>query len=97
MRLPVTAIFLVMFISGCNKGASSHDGKMANGMPSLGYEEAKLICTQCHAMPIPDQYHPAAWPSIVKRMEGYMQANNKMLPDDKQRAAILAYLQNSGR
>lgn len=94
MKLFITTITLVMVISACNKGANSNDAKMAS---SPGYEEAQLICTQCHALPSSDQYHPAAWPSIVKRMEGYMQANNKMLPNEKQRTAILTYLQNSGR
>ena len=86
-----------MLVSGCNKGTNSHDAKSANGKQPQGYEETKLICTQCHTLPIPDQHHPAAWPSIVARMEGYMRANNKILPDQKQRAAILSYLQNSER
>ena len=97
MKQSIATAFLFLLISGCNKGADSHDAKRADSMAQPGYAEANLICTQCHDLPSPDQYHPAAWPSIVKRMEGYMQANNKMMPDEKQQAAILSYLQNSGR
>ena len=95
MKKLIAAAFLLLLISGCNRDTNSDDAKV--GMLQPGYEEAKLICTQCHNLPSPDQYHPAAWPSIVKRMEGYIQAGNKMMPDEKQRAAILSYLQNSGR
>ena len=97
MKLFFTAIVLIMLVSACSKGSSSRDGKMADGKPLPGYEETKLICTQCHALPIPDQFHPAAWPSVVARMEGHMRANHKTLPDEQQRVAILGYLQNSGR
>ena len=97
MKLLYAPIVLLMLLSACNKGANTHDGKMADGKPLPGYEETKLICTQCHALPAPDQFHPAAWPSVVARMEGHMRANHKTLPDEKQRAAILGYLQNSGR
>ena len=104
MKKLIMAILLATVVAGCDKGADSRgamleaDGKMgveidANPLP--GYDEAKLICTQCHALPSPDQFHPAVWPSIVTRMEGHIRANNKILSSDKERVAILAYLQSS--
>ncbi len=107
MKKSIMAILLVTVVVGCNKGTdtrgamSEADGKMggvetnANLLP--GYHEAKLICTQCHVLPSPDQFHPAAWPSIVARMEGHIRANNKILPSDKEHVAILGYLQSSSK
>ena len=85
---------LVALLTGCNKAAN--DAKLAEDMAQPGYAETKLICTQCHKMPSPDQYRSAAWPSVVTRMEGHIRANKVIEPDQKQREAILAYLQ-SGR
>ena len=97
MKRLVAAIFIVMLIGGCNKGANSHNGKTAEADEKTlpGYQETKLICTQCHALPNPDQFHPAAWPSIVARMEGHIKANNKTMPSGKELEAILGYLQSS--
>ena len=83
---------LVVLLTGCNKNASNA-AKEANDLAQPGYAETKLICTQCHKMPNPDQFHPAAWPTVVARMEGQIRAKNLILPDEKQREAILAYLQ----
>ncbi len=104
MKKSIMAILLATLVAGCDKGADSRgamleaDGKMGvktDAGPLPGYHEAKLICTQCHALPSPDQFHPAAWPSIVARMEGHIRANNKILSSDKERVAILGYLQSS--
>ncbi len=103
MKKLIMAILLATVIAGCDKGADSRgamleaDGKMgvatdANPLP--GYHEAQLICTQCHALPSLDQFHPAVWPSIVARMEGHIRVNNKILPSDQERVAILGYLQS---
>ena len=107
MKKSIMAILLATVIAGCNKGADSRGamseagGKMGgvetNANPLPGYHEAKLICTQCHALPSPDQFHPAAWPSIVARMEGHIRANNKILSSYKEREAILGYLQSSAK
>lgn len=94
MKPLVTTLFLALLISGCDKGGYS---SLTNVAMRPGYKEAKLICTQCHALPEPDKHHPAAWPSIVTRMEGHIRANRQIMPDQKQREAILAFLQSSKR
>lgn len=92
----IMTVVLVLLTSACNKGSHSNKTVAAsNVQQSPGYQAAQVICSQCHALPSPDQFHPAAWPSVIARMEGHMRANNKMLPSDQQRLDILDYFQNS--
>ncbi|MDO8414129.1 MAG: hypothetical protein Q7S51_10110 [Gallionellaceae bacterium] len=89
----ITTLLLILFVVACNKHKTTPATDMQQ---SPGYQAAQLICTQCHALPNPDQFHPAAWPSVIERMEGHIRANNKILPSEQQRVAILEYFQNSG-
>ena len=104
MVKPSTAIILVLLISACSRDGSSDNvvvipkGENAGTASQValppGLAETKKICLQCHAMPNPSQHHPAAWPSILARMEGHMRANGKMMPNLAEREAILTYLQS---
>ena len=105
LQKSIIVVLLATALIGCNEGSDSHKaipqsevsaaGVEASTAPEPGYLETKAICTQCHAMPVADQFHPAAWPSVVARMEAHMRSNNKILPSDQERTAILAYLQNN--
>jgi anaerobic ribonucleoside-triphosphate reductase len=53
----------------------------------------KFICSQCHAPPIADQHSAAEWPAVIARMVGYMQANNKMVPNAREQDEILKFYQ----
>ena len=104
MNKPIVAILLALFVSGCSKGGGTgeevvvpkgtNSGMAATSKPVPGLQETQKICTQCHAMPNPSQHHPAAWPSIVARMEGHMVANRKPTPNQSEREAIIGYLQS---
>jgi len=87
-KLIITTL-LAMSIGGCSK-----DDDASKKVPAAGFQETKLLCTQCHAIPHPSQYHPAAWPSIVAKMERYMIENNQRTPSPMEREAILSYLQS---
>ncbi|MDW3094694.1 MAG: hypothetical protein R8G33_03375 [Gammaproteobacteria bacterium] len=53
------------------------------------------VCVQCHVLPDPGQHTAAEWPSVVERMLGYMNVQNKQAPNEEQTQMIVEYLQNS--
>lgn len=50
-------------------------------------------CSQCHALPSPAQHSAAEWPSVVQRMEHYMQSSGLTPPDQRTTGEIIDYLQ----
>lgn len=109
MHKPIAAILLALFIGGCSKGGGTGEevvvpkgtssgmadqGSATASAPAPGLLETQRICTQCHALPSPSQHHPAAWSSIVARMEGLMRASNRPTPNQTEREAIIGYLQS---
>jgi hypothetical protein len=56
-----------------------------------GYKQAKVSCTQCHAMPHPNQHSSLEWPSVIKKMEKYIRENNKTMPNISQQKSIINY------
>lgn len=108
MKKPIAAMLLALFLGGCGKGGGTGEeitvpqgtisgiatqGGSANQTLTPGLQETQRLCTQCHALPNPNQHHPAAWPSIVARMENLMVANKRATPNPMEREAILGYLQ----
>lgn len=82
MKKPITAALLLLPLAGCNIDSG----------PTLTSRE-KYICTQCHKPPSPDLHSSAEWPSVITRMLGHIQANNRMMPDAKEQAEILKFYQ----
>lgn len=83
---------LALLMSGCGKSADPREAQeKLRQIP--GYREAKVICTQCHALPVAEQHVAAAWPSVVTRMESYIVAHKRRMPTEQERAAIIGYFQ----
>jgi hypothetical protein len=94
MKSAILFAFLAILISGCGKSADPHEEqKKLTQIP--GYREAKLICTQCHKLPLQDQHVSAAWPAVIARMENYMRANNRQIPNQQEREAIIGFFQSN--
>lgn len=102
VAVTVLSLSITGLISGCSKGGdpdqvvvlppgTSMDTATAASPPGL--QETQKLCRQCHALPNPSQHHPAAWPSIIARMENYMVASKRPTPTPQERQAILTYLQ----
>lgn len=94
MKAAITVMFLAMLVSGCGKSADSLEAQeRLNLIP--GYREARVFCTQCHKLPVSNQHVPAAWPGVIVRMEGNMRANNRKVPTQQEREAIIGYFQSN--
>ena len=86
MKKTIVATLLLIAISGCGEN-----------YPTLSSRE-KYICSQCHGLPTPDQHTALEWPAVINRMVGYMQANGKSMPDDKEREELINfYRKRAGR
>ncbi len=59
---------------------------------SEGEQLTQQYCTQCHALPSPEQHSAQQWPYVVNRMERYMRNRGVAMPDDNDTSAILDYL-----
>lgn len=81
MKKSSMATLLLLSVSGCG-----------DNYPTLTSRE-KYICSQCHGLPSPDQHAAVEWPAVINRMVGHMQANNKSMPDDKEREEIINFYQ----
>ena len=92
MRVSILLLFLVFFFAGCDKQSAAARDAQAQARP--GYQTAKTFCSQCHDLPSGDQYPPAAWPYVVSRMEGHMEAAHKRIPSAAEHDAIIGYLQS---
>lgn len=53
------------------------------------------VCAQCHVLPDPSQHTAIQWPSVVERMLGYMNVQNKEVPSEQDSQMIIEYLQSS--
>jgi hypothetical protein len=92
---PVYAlVLLALALSGCNNKEAQREAERKL-MAVPGYREAKIICSQCHQMPFSDQHIPSAWPGVIARMEGYIQAGKRRMPTQREREAILYFFQNN--
>lgn len=94
MKAAIAVMFLAMFISGCGKSADSREAQEKLKLIP-GYREARIFCTQCHKLPASNQHAPAAWPGVIVRMEGNMRANNRKVPTQQERKAIIGYFQSN--
>lgn len=104
MRNSITAIVLTLLIAGCSRDGSTENvvvvPKQEGAAPGMqltlpvGLKETRKICGQCHGLPNPTQYHPAAWPSVVARMEALIVKNGRIMPTAAEKEAILTYLQS---
>ncbi len=99
---------LVFAGTNAEAGMMGSGGMMGRGaqQPSAGEPATKLpsvvqgYCGVCHAVPRPDSHTAQEWPSVVRRMEGYMRAQGRAVPSNSDERAILAYLerpQSDGR
>jgi len=69
--------------------------KTASESPSMqmGMTVDRSFCARCHAVPSPMQHTADQWPLVVDRMKRYMYLRGMRMPDAKQTAALLEYLQ----
>ena len=56
-----------------------------------GYRQAKITCTQCHAMPHPDQHSSDEWPGVIARMEDHIKTYHKQVPSKERLKSIVEY------
>jgi mono/diheme cytochrome c family protein len=93
MKAAILLIFLVLFLAGCGKQSAAQRDAQDKAKP--GYQVAKSFCSQCHALPFSDQHPPAAWPYVVSRMEGYIEAAHRRMPNPAEQQAIIGYFQSN--
>jgi mono/diheme cytochrome c family protein len=93
MKAAILLIFLVLFLGGCGKQSAAQREALDRAKP--GYQVAKSFCSQCHALPFSDQHPPAAWPYVVSRMEGYIEAAHRRMPNPAEQQAIIGYFQSN--
>jgi hypothetical protein len=93
MKVSVVMVFLALFLGGCGKQSAAE--REAHDKAKPGYKVAMSFCSQCHALPFGDQHPPAAWPYVVSRMEGYMEAAHRRMPNPAEREAIVGYFQSN--
>lgn len=93
MKLSGIMILVALLLGGCSRQTAAQRDALESAKP--GYLVAKSFCSQCHALPFADQHPPAAWPSVVSRMEAHIQAANKRMPNPAAREAIIAYFQSN--
>lgn len=93
MKLSIAIMFLALFLGGCSKQSAAQRDAIDRAKP--GYQVAKTYCSQCHTLPFSDQHPPAAWPYVVSRMENYMGAAHRRMPNEAEREAIIAYFQSN--
>jgi hypothetical protein len=84
--------FIALLLVACGKQSAAQ--REAHDKAKPGYQMAKSFCSQCHALPFSDQHPPAAWPYVVSRMEGYMQAAHRRMPNPEEQQAIIGYFQS---
>ncbi len=90
--MSILLLFPVLFFAGCDKqGAAERDARQ---QAKPGYQVAKTFCSQCHELPLGYQHPPDAWPYVVSRMEGHMEAAHKRIPSAAEHDAIIGYLQS---
>lgn len=56
-----------------------------------GYQQAKITCSQCHALPNPNQHSKSEWPNVIARMEGHINTFHKTLPGVNALNSIVDY------
>jgi hypothetical protein len=92
MKKILAFVGVALFLVGCGEKI---DPKIAQDKlrHSPGFNEARRVCSQCHALPNPDQHPPAAWPSVVARMESYIRGSNKRMATPAEQEALIGYFQ----
>lgn len=93
MKLSGKVILVALLLSGCGKQTAAQRDALESSKP--GYLVAKSYCSQCHALPFPDQHSPAVWPYVVSRMQGYIESAHRRMPDAAERKAIIGYFQSN--
>ena len=93
MKVSVMMTCFALLLCGCGKQSAAE--REAHDKAKPGYKVARSFCSQCHALPFGDQHPPAAWPYVVSRMEGYMSAAHRRMPDPAERDAIIGYFQSN--
>jgi len=96
MKVAIVVLCATTLVSGCGERMSPRE-EQQKLMQVPGYREAKIICTQCHKLPITDLHVSAAWPSVITRMDSYIKVNNRRAPTEQEREAIIGYFQNAGK
>jgi cytochrome c2 len=92
MKISILMMFLVLLLGACSKQSAAEREALDKAKP--GYLVAKNFCSQCHTLPFADQHPPAAWPYVVSRMEGYIEAAHRRMPNPTEREAIIGYFQS---
>jgi hypothetical protein len=91
---------LLFEAGGASAGMMGPGGMMGGGVqPPVGGDAkasasavASEYCAACHALPQPTLHSADEWPLVLRRMEGYMQAQGRRLPSREDERKILAYL-----
>jgi len=96
MKLTTAVLCITILVSGCGENLSSRE-EQQRLMQIPGYRETKIICTQCHKLPMTDLHVSAAWPSVIARMENYIRVNKRRAPTEQEREAIIGFFQSAGK
>ena len=102
-KLILTGI-LLLFVSGCSKSNGQNIGMMGeiiipgspppeetNAKYQQGYQQAKITCSQCHALPNPNQHSKSEWPNVIARMEDHINTFHKIMPSVNSLNSIVDY------
>jgi len=92
MKVKLILLVLTLLITACGTKEAEEKAKK-----TAGYTEAKLFCSSCHKLPFGDQHTAAAWPAVVKRMEGRIKAAKKKVPTAQEHSAIVSFFQKTSQ
>ena len=94
MNKIIVLLGLTLWLTGCGEKVDPRI-EQEKLRKSPGFSEARRVCSQCHALPKPDQHPAIAWPSVIARMENYIRGSNKRPPTDAEREALIQYFKNN--
>ncbi len=61
------------------------------GQSIQGYQQAKLTCSQCHAMPHANLHTRSEWPNVIARMTNHIKTYAKTMPSESELKSIINY------
>lgn len=75
---------------------SGYEENRQQAYPDLNSRAGRIFgqtCSQCHALPDPQQHSAGQWPSVVARMEQHMRERNLPFPGENAIRDIDAFLE----
>lgn len=56
-----------------------------------GFSRVRIFCSQCHAIPAPNQLSSKQWSNTIQQMLGFMKEYGKKVPNNEQLQSIIKF------